>query len=142
MYEELRKGLKSSHDFIAFAPHLTQIVDWCLSGIHVPEAQDIPRPVLNPEPIRIVEPEINFNPDEVTYIDLSDFINENVRFADSEHSGVNPPPPTGVANPTDIEGSSRGVNGEEAQQKEREDRHRRESELTKELERKLEEERA
>ena len=37
VYEELRKGLKSIRDFIAFGPHLTQIVSWCLAnpGVHL-----------------------------------------------------------------------------------------------------------
>ena len=67
---------------------------------------------MNPEPLRVVEPEIDLNPDEAVNIDLSDFINDNIRFADLKHSGVNPPP-TGIANPADIEGSSRRAAGKD-----------------------------
>ena len=88
VYEELRKGLKSTTDFIAFGPHLTQIISWCLAnpGVHLDQFQNIPHqppPVHNPEPLRVLEPEIDFNPQEVADINLSDFINDNIQFADT-----------------------------------------------------------
>jgi len=43
-----------------------------------------------------------------------------MRFADSEQSEVNPQPQTDIANPANIEGSSKGGNREEAIEKARE----------------------
>jgi len=86
VYEELKKGLKSSRDFISFAPHLTCIVDWCLANpsIHLLKVQHVPRLAFNHEPLRMVEPTLDFNPRGEEDIDISTFLNENIRFADSE----------------------------------------------------------
>jgi hypothetical protein len=120
VYEELRKGLKSTRDFIAFGPHLTQIISWCLAnpGVHLGLQHHIPQPppVQNPEPLQVLEPEIDFNPQAAEDINLSDFINDNIQFADTEHSGNLRP--SGTANPADIEEQSQRDMSEENRRRE------------------------
>jgi len=67
----------------------------------------------------MVEPTLDFNPEGEEDIDIPAFVNENMRFANSEQSGVNPQPQTDIANPANIEGLSKGGNQKEAIEKER-----------------------
>jgi len=103
--------LKSSRDFIAFAPHIMKVVEWCLSnlGIHLLGARsEVPKPIPNLEPPRL-EPSIDFEPIDEN-IDLSHLMNTNIHFVESEHSRVNHPPHTGVVIHASIKGSLRGEN--------------------------------
>jgi hypothetical protein len=80
-FEELKKGLKSTRDFIAYGPHLTQIIAWCLAnpGVHLGNRHrpHVPQPP-NPNPPRIEELEIDFEPQSAADINISDFIEENI----------------------------------------------------------------
>jgi len=96
--------------------------------IHLSRSQpQVPRLVSNPKPLRI-EPTLDFNPIDED-VDLSDFINKNIRFGDSKHSRVNPFPRTNVANSTNIKGLLRGGNQQENLEREREKKKRREREI-------------
>ena len=93
----------------------------------------IPHPP-NPAPPRVEELEINFEPQAASDINFSDFIEENIQFADTEHSTANIRP-SGIADPADIEGNSQREANEETRRREIEERERKEREETTERER-------
>ena len=128
-FDELKKGLKSTRDFVAYGPHLTQIIAWCLAnpGIHLGNRTrpEIPRSPPPPSP-RIEELELNFEPTSAD-VNISDFIEENMQFADTEHSTADVGP-SGTAHPADIEGSSQREVSEVIRRREVEERERKERE--------------
>ena len=128
-FDELKKGLKSTRDFVAYGPHLTQIITWCLTnpGIHLGHRTrpEIPRSPLPPSP-RIEELELNFEPTSAD-VNISDFIEDNIQFADTEHSAADIGP-SGTAYPADIEGSSQREISEAILRREVEERERKERE--------------
>jgi len=120
-FEELKKGLKSTRNFIAYGPHLTQIITWCLNnpGVHL-GGQQIPQNPILAEP-RQMQPDEEFVQQQDANIKISDFIAENVEFAVTEQSAADLGP-SGSANPAEVQGPSQRAISEENLRREREER--------------------